>query len=254
MRIPWIRVHGQLIRKSVTIRLAEATHINPHEAVGVLVTFWSNVAANVVNGQVANRTDRELEAWADWQRKRGTFAKWVREQHLDADGRVREWDEYGGKLEAIRERDRLRKSTGIPQEVHRNGNGNPGNSLATRAEGKEREGKEPTEKSKEPRKRAALPDWVNLAEALWTTKIGTVTPARIRRALGKLVDAYGWLRVADAMEVYASADEGPGPGKSRRIEWFADDFHAWRTLAETPIDDGQGGLTERGKRLLGMKS
>ena len=138
MRVPWIRVHAVLIDRPVTMRLAQAARISPHEAAGVLVTFWGAVASQVTNGAVGGCPDAMLEAWARWRRKRGQFAAWVRAEHLDADGRIREWDEYAGKLETIRERDRTRKkpefqrnSSGIPAESLRN-------STPARANGTER--------------------------------------------------------------------------------------------------------------------
>lgn len=121
----WIRVHGGLFEKPVVTRLSEAAHISKHEAVGVLVTFWSAVSMNATNGQVACYSDSQLETWAKWSRKRGVFAAWVRAYHVDDDGRVREWDEYQGPLEYRREADRARKaaervrkkSAGHPRDV-----------------------------------------------------------------------------------------------------------------------------------------
>lgn len=103
-------MHGALADKPVTLRLAEATKICPLEAVGVLVTFWGNVAAHAQNGSVGHLSDVTLEQWAHWRRKRGAFAAWLRAHHLDADGRVNEWDEYAGALEVRREQDRQRQA------------------------------------------------------------------------------------------------------------------------------------------------
>jgi hypothetical protein len=122
----WIRVHSDLFDKPVTTRLCDAVRIKEHEAIGVLVTFWSGVAKDAKNGHIANYPDRQLEKWAKWRRKPGAFAAWVRTEHQDADGRVPEWNDYQGLLEIQREKDRKRKaeerrrkSEGHPKDVTR---------------------------------------------------------------------------------------------------------------------------------------
>jgi hypothetical protein len=106
---PWIRVHANLHAKPVIARAVAALAIGENEAVGLMVRFWGAVSQHVVNGQVADTTDRQLEQWAGWTRKKGRFAAFVRSQHFDTDGRVNEWDEYAGALETRREKDRARK-------------------------------------------------------------------------------------------------------------------------------------------------
>jgi hypothetical protein len=122
----WIRVHGELHDKAVTTRLCDAARIKEHEAIGVLVTFWSGVAKDAKNGHIATYPDTQLEKWAKWRRRKGVFAAWVRAEHMDADGRVPEWDEYQGLLEIQREKDRKRKaeerrrkSSGRPSDIPR---------------------------------------------------------------------------------------------------------------------------------------
>lgn len=251
MRVPWIRVHGDLIDRPVVTRLAHATGISDHEAVGVLVTFWSGVSKHVANGLVSNQPDDQLEKWAKWnllrRKKRGAFAKWVREQHLDADGRVREWDEYAGKLEVIRERDRLRKSTGNPKEFQRNGEGIPPESLRNSTPARGNETRRDETKRENPKSKA-VPDWLDEAVAYWSQHVGVIRPAKILSALTPLVDAHGWESVRLALEVYCSLDEGPQG--ARKPEWFAENFQRWRTTAETPLVDAGGVLTERGKRVM----
>lgn len=125
MRVPWIRVHGALIDRPVVTRLVESCRITPHTAIGVLVTFWSGVAAHATDGRIDGYSDAQLENWARWPGKRGAFAKWVREQHMDPSGRVSEWSEYAGRLEQRRAADRVRKSAAFPQEPERNSSGIP---------------------------------------------------------------------------------------------------------------------------------
>ena len=99
--------------------------------------------------------------------------------------------------------------------------------------------------------RPAPPGWVGEALAVWTRCVGHTTPAKVQGALSPLVAVHEWPAVKAALEVYVSPDEGPAvKGRDRRVDWFAADFHRWRAIAETPIDDGRGALTERGRRLM----
>lgn len=124
---PWIRVHANLAGRPVVWRAVEALGVTAHEAVGLLVQFWGSVAQHATNGRVAGLSDSQLEAWAGWTRKRGKFAAFIRASHLDADGCVNEWEEYAGKLEDRKEKDRNRKRTrrGSPQDVRGNSDGIP---------------------------------------------------------------------------------------------------------------------------------
>jgi hypothetical protein len=98
----------------------EALGISQHEAIGVLVQFWGSVSQHATHGYVAAFPDAQLEAWAGWTKKRGKFAKFVREHHLDPQGVVNEWDEYAGALEDRKEKDRRRKrkSRGVSTGRH----------------------------------------------------------------------------------------------------------------------------------------
>ncbi len=119
MAEPWIRVHAGLIDKPVIDRLSTALDVSEHEAIGLLVTFWGAVSKNVVGGRLDGVSDRQIEGWVRWHGQRGAFAAWVRTHHLDADGRVNEWDEYAGALESRREKERERlrnKRHGVAQQ------------------------------------------------------------------------------------------------------------------------------------------
>lgn len=108
MRDPWIRVHAHLADRPVVSRMAETLRVDPYKAMGHLVAFWGGVSAHAANGRVADVPDALLERWAGWTGKRGAFASWVRAAHMDAEGRVNEWDDYQGRLESKREKDRHR--------------------------------------------------------------------------------------------------------------------------------------------------
>jgi hypothetical protein len=105
----WIRVHAQLVSRPVVARCAEALRIDTFKAIGHLVTFWGAAAEHSQRGHITTVPDVLLERWAGWTGKRGAFAAWVRAEHTDDQGRIREWEEYQGALDVRRERDRERK-------------------------------------------------------------------------------------------------------------------------------------------------
>jgi hypothetical protein len=119
MSEPWIRVHANIAAKPIVWRAVESLGISQPEAVGLLVTFWGAVSQHAPNGAVSQFPDAQIEAWAGWTRKRGRFAAFIREMHVDGDGRVNEWDEYAGALEEQRRqaRERKRRSRGGHSDI-----------------------------------------------------------------------------------------------------------------------------------------
>ena len=126
MTDPWIRVHSNVRSLTVVWRAVECLGLPPDSAVGLLVILWGQVAQHSENGRIDNVPDAQLEGWVGWSGEPGKFARFIREKHI-TDGRIREWDDYAGKLEERREKDRerkrlanlLRNSNGRPEEVRR---------------------------------------------------------------------------------------------------------------------------------------
>lgn len=109
MAEPWIRVHANLAARPIVMRAADELHISLNEAIGLLVRFWGSMSQHGNNGQVEGVKDITIETWAGWRGKRGRFAEFIRSAHTDNEGRVKEWDDYNGKLEDRRAKDRERK-------------------------------------------------------------------------------------------------------------------------------------------------
>lgn len=246
MAEPWIRVHAQLRRKPVVARAAVSLNLDPQKAMGMLVEFWGNVAAHADNGSIVGIPDPLLEEWAGWRGKRGAFAKWLREHHLDAEGRVSEWDDYAGALEQRRakERQRLHDKRNLLRNTVRtvaqqNADvAQPLQDVATRARernGTERNGTEVQEQKQGARKRAAVPDWVGECVAQWAEKVGHIKASRVHVALGPAVTTHGWDSVAKGLADYLVAT----PGGRTRIEWFAERATYWVELAKQPMTDPQ---------------
>lgn len=133
MNEPWIRVHANIADRPLIGRAVTELRVRENEAIGLMVRFWGAVSQHCVNGDIGAVPDATIEKWAGWKRRRGAFAAFVRGKHLDPDGRVREWDEYAGKLEQRRAKDRQRKE----EERQRKSRGShadvPSNSIPARA-------------------------------------------------------------------------------------------------------------------------
>ena len=245
MADPWIRVHAQLRGKPVVARLAAALRINPFQAMGHLVCFWGNVAAHATNGDVSSVPDSLIDHWAGWTSKRASFSKWVREHHLDEDGRVREWDDYAGALEQRRAKERQRladKRNLLRNNVRTVAQQSATNvqllqDVATRARernGTERDGTVELQEQGV-RDRTPAPEWVGLAREQWAAKLGPLKPSRIKTVLGPLVTAHGWEATSKGMADYLTAT----PGGKARLEWFAERGTYWVKLAAMPLTDPQ---------------
>lgn len=86
--------------------------------------------------------------------------------------------------------------------------------------------------------------WPVEGSALWTEKVGPITPARFGHAVKPVVDREGWLTTKAGLECYIELNEG----KARRAEWFANESVRWIRLGKMPLVDPQtGSFTERGK-------
>lgn len=175
MKEPWIRVHANIANRPVVARMAEALRIDPYRAVGHLVTFWGAVSGHASNGSIVDVPDALLERWAGWAGKRGAFAAWVRDSHMDEDGRVNEWDSYQGKLEVKREQERQRvrefrekKRYGTPDvtrtEDVQNANGNA--SVDTHARERDGTGRNGTTTTLPPTSREAVRESLTVPQRL----------------------------------------------------------------------------------------
>lgn len=247
----WIRVHANLAQKPVTFRAAEALGVKRSAAIGHLVMFWGAVSQHCEDGHVAQYPDAQLESWAGWEGARGRFAKFIREQHLDESGVVREWDEYGGQLRKSRERNRAKVARWRQQQESRN----PGVTVTETVTGtvtlpsrngvmkrNETKRNETEDQLQGVRKRTPPPEWVGLARAQWEAKQGPLTDKRTQSALSPLVTKHGgWEPVSKGMADYLTAT----PGSKARIEWFAERGTYWVNLAAMPLFDERGNGTER---------
>lgn len=251
---PAIFVHANVGALKVTARAMTALGIKRPAAVGHLVMFWGQAAQLAPDGVLTNVDDELLEDWAGWKGKRGLFAAFIREHHLDPDGRPNEWHEYAGRLALQRQkwRDRQRtyreRSQLQSRDMSQRRHGDNGVTVTPSIEKRE-ERIEKRERSKTLRADALPPESGEVA-AHWQAKVGKSSPLAIHRALGDYIAAHGIEAVRKAIDVYASDSEGPGYGKPRKLDWFAGEFLRWHRIASMPtVVDGV--LTERGRRAGG---
>ncbi len=86
--------------------------------------------------------------------------------------------------------------------------------------------------------------WTVEGSELWGKSVGPIAPARFGKSLKPVVDKYGWPEAKAALECYIEMNEG----KTRKVEWFADDFVRWDGLAKMPcVDPETSELTEKGR-------
>jgi hypothetical protein len=260
-------VRANLSRTKVAAKLKALVRNDPQKAAGVLVDFWSGVSEFATDGYIRDSDDATLEAWASWKGRPGVFAKWVRDHHMDPDGRVPHWDEYQGALESRKVRDRERKRqqrerqrAKSPQEVTRTSNGSHADSPQdVPPHGTERYGTVRNKnfntqelpsrrRAKKPREASAeTPSWVQSLTDLWLERVGGVTHGAVGKVLKPIVEKHSLEDVVAAVQVYASPDEGPKG--TRSVGHFAQNFAHWHRLAQTPLVDQHGVLTERGHRV-----
>ena len=272
MAEPWIRVHARLIDKPIVARLCAACKVKPLVAVGLLATFWGSVSANASNGDVSQVADELLERWASWAGTKGLFAGWIRAQHTDAAGRIREWDAYQGALETRRERERerlqrwrnaQRPPNGTHDETRTDDVANAVRnayetrtddvSYALRTHPRARTGRYGTERNYKEQQLSgpaiAVPAgtaWLDPLLAVWQTRVGPVKPKRAAAALGPVQTLYGPDDTLAGLTAYL--DEPRHPDKPVRLEFFAADAARWIEEAKAPLVR-DGVVTARGERV-----
>lgn len=266
----WIRVRANLSKTRVAKKLApicKRVNSDTQKAAGVLQDFWSGASQFSKDGFIRDEDDQTLEDWANWKGKPGIFANWVRTQHMDADGRINDWDEYMGVLESKRAKDRERKRLEREKKKvaasngtsHGPSNGSHADSRRdVRTHDTERDVTERNEtevvqdlkpsrvRAKKPREASGeQPSWVVVLTAHWSELIGDVEHGRVGKRLKRLVVQYGETVVKAAIQAYSEEPMGTRP---RTLEDFAGNFQRWRKESEIPIVK-DGVTTPRGERL-----
>lgn len=106
---PWFRCHALPGSLKVTGRLMAELGVSRAAAVGHLAMLWGAVSVFCTDGDLSDTPDATLETWSGWTGTPGAFSNFVRVTHCDSHGRLNEYDEYGGRLEAVKKLNRERK-------------------------------------------------------------------------------------------------------------------------------------------------
>lgn len=88
--------------------------------------------------------------------------------------------------------------------------------------------------------------WVTDLHAWWTQHIGAVEPGALGKFAKPLRSKYSRKDIQDAALVYFSEDEGP---RFKTTKDFFTNFVTYLAQARVPLVDGDGVLTERGRKL-----
>jgi hypothetical protein len=268
----WVAIDVHIAGDAVTHRLAEAFRLRVPEAAGLLALAFAGMAQHAQDGELAEVTDSQIEAWAMWHGKRGAFATFFRAQLCDERGCVRAWEKYNGA--AIREAKASRERMAAyraAKRAEREANGTQNGTAYHTPNGTEngtrnvrRTGQDQTRPNQElttkgggadaptpPRRARAkkpLPAWADALTARWLRRVGKVTPERIAAQLGDAVEQHGETAVLRAIDAWA--DARVGSSSPPRLEWFAEAVSVWVERAG-PLVDADGILTERGLAVAG---
>jgi hypothetical protein len=115
-------------------------------------------------------------------------------------------------------------------------------------EKRERERREEGEVGKSTPRRASraipLPPWATPLADRWISRVGDVTPVKMRRHLAAAVGVHGEAAVLRAIEAWVTARREAG--KPCKLEWFADEVSVWVERTKPIVDPATGLLNERG--------
>ena len=125
--LAWIELHQELREHRKIYACAEMLKISRVTMVGTIVSLWLWALDNMPDGSLEGVSNRTIARVCDFpERKADTLVNALTATGwLDRYGdtlAIHDWNEYVGKLMDRRKKDRERKkkSSGIPTEVHRN--------------------------------------------------------------------------------------------------------------------------------------
>ena len=106
----WIESHQTLGGHLKLRRLARALNIHRAQAIGHLHYLWWWALDGAPDGDLSALTNRELAEIAEWTGDADPFVAALRESGwLDPDGSIHDWQDYAGRIVALREGNRNRQ-------------------------------------------------------------------------------------------------------------------------------------------------
>lgn len=95
------------------------------------------------------------------------------------------------------------------------------------------------------------PSWPALGQEWWVAEVGVVSIPQFGKAIKPVVDTYGWEATFAGLQEYVG--DRKRSNKPARLEWFVGESTQWIQSAKEPTTDEYGDLTEKGKRIAGIK-
>jgi len=165
----YIESHAEIKDHPKTKKLARLLRIKKREAIGLLhMLWWWGLAYAYSDGDISRFEDSDIDDAVEWDGEPEAVAQALRAAGwIEPDGRLHDWQEYGGKLQqklfSDRERKRLQRKTaevpapseGCPEDVHRNSIGCPAD---VSGRGEERRGEERREEERRGDHESHVPD------------------------------------------------------------------------------------------------
>ena len=111
----WIPIYTTFPSHRKRKRLSRLLGASCSQTIGCLVQLWLYAMEHAQAGNLADLADDEIAAEAGWDGDPAAFVDALTDAgFLSPDRTIHDWDEYGGRFIARRERDRVRKAAGIP--------------------------------------------------------------------------------------------------------------------------------------------
>jgi hypothetical protein len=108
LTVDFVAIDTGIAGDRLTIELARSFKLARSHAAGLLVLTFAGMAKHAADGDLGAVLDEQIEEWAYWTGKRGTYAAFVRRNLCDDTGLVTAWDRWNGKMIARAKADAAR--------------------------------------------------------------------------------------------------------------------------------------------------
>lgn len=95
------------------------------------------------------------------------------------------------------------------------------------------------------------PSWPGLGQEWWVAEVGLISIPQFGKMLKPVVDTYGWEVTFAGLQEYVA--DRKRANKPARVDWFVSSATQWIQDSQEPTTDEYGDLTEKGKRIAGIK-
>lgn len=100
----FVQVESGIVQSKLVDRCREVCGVSTNEAIGLLVRLWIGALRLRTRGYIGERSNAWIEEEAGWRGQAGVFGQFIRDNHLDAHGVIRDWLSKYGKLDLDRDK------------------------------------------------------------------------------------------------------------------------------------------------------